>query len=118
MMIRVYNQKFYANMHSELREKNIAYCEKCVELAEISGDKGIMAERYALYAIALTSIGKNKESLAYYEKALLLAEKLRDVTQIAVLNYWLGTGYLNKDVPDINKAKACFEKSTVPCVSS
>ena len=110
-MIRVYTQKFYAGTHLVSPEKNIAYCKKCVDLAEISGDEALISERYTFYAIALTNIGKKEESLSYYKKALRLAEKLSDVPQITVLNYWLGTGYLNKDVPDINKAKACFEKA-------
>lgn len=111
MMIHIYNQKFYTNMHMESREKNIVYCEKCVELAELSGDEKLMLERYSLYAIALTNIGKKNESLLYYKKALMLAEKLGDISQIALLHYWLGTGYLNKDIPDITNAKSHFEKA-------
>ena len=110
-MIRVYTQKFYANMYLAPPEKNITNCEKCIALAEISGDESLMAEHYTFHAIALTNINKKEKALSYYRKALQLAEKLKDVPQIAVLNYWLGTGYLNKDVPDIAKAKAYFAKA-------
>ena len=110
-IIRVYTQKFYANTHLAPPEKNIIYCKKCMELAEMSEDEALMAERYTFHAIALTNMDKKEEALCYYKKALHLAEKLKDVPQIAVLNYWLGTGYLNKETPDITKAKACFKKA-------
>ncbi len=113
VMIGVYNRKFYANMHIESREKNIVYLEKTVEFAELSGDEKYMQARYSTYACELGNLGREKESIEYYEKALVLAEKLRDMPEIAVLNYWLGTSHLNLDGENVNfeKAKAYFEKA-------
>ncbi|MBQ3489706.1 MAG: sigma-70 family RNA polymerase sigma factor [Clostridia bacterium] len=109
-MIRVYNQKFHSNMYAEPYEKNMIYLEKCVELAEKSKDKAIRAEYCALYANALTNIGKRTEAFAYYKKAFLLAEKQKNTSQIALFAFWLGTAYLNKNIPDLAGAKAYFEK--------
>ena len=109
LMISVYTQKFYANTHLESREKNIIYIEKCVELAEILGDEGLAQNRYAFYACELFNIGKHKEALTYFENSLLLAEKLKNVTQIAALNYWIGACY--SDIRDFEKAKDRFEKA-------
>ena len=110
-MMRVYNQKFNANIHAQLREKNMIYLEKCVALAEISKDNGLISECYALYANELTNIGKKKEAFEYYAKALGLAENEDDIAQISLFSYWLGTAYLNKNIPDIRRAKACFKKA-------
>lgn len=109
LMIGVYVQKFYANMHLESREKNIVYIEKCVKLSEISKDEELIQDRYALYACELFNIGKYKEALEYFEKSLLLAEKQNNVIQIASLNYRIGTYCV--DTRDITKAKICFEKA-------
>ena len=113
VMIRAYNQKFYANMHMESREKNIIYMEKSVELAEISGDEKLMQGRYSAYACELGNLGRNKESIEYYEKSLVLAEKLNDIPQVAALNSWLGTSHLDLDSDhvDLEKAKAYFTKA-------
>ncbi len=113
VMIGVYNRKFYANMHIESREKNIVYMEKSVELAELSGDEKFLQDRYSTYACELGNLGKVKESIEYYEKSLVLAEKLKDIPQVAVLNYRLGTSHLDLDSDhvDVEKAKAYFEKA-------
>ncbi|MBE6665710.1 MAG: sigma-70 family RNA polymerase sigma factor [Ruminococcaceae bacterium] len=108
-MIRVYNQKFNANTKS--REKNMLYLEKCIELANISKDNRLISECYVLYANELTNIGKKKEAFEYYEKALILAETERDIQQISLFSYWHGTAHLNKNIPDIKKARACFENA-------
>ena len=113
VMMSVYNNKFYAVCHLIGREKAFVYQEKCMELAEISGDEGLMQAQYAKYACELANMGKAKESLAYYEKALALAEKSQDVAAIVDCNYWLGTGYLDPDNGDMDfeKAKAYLEKA-------
>ncbi len=113
VMIGVYTQKYCANMHLEPREKNIVYIEKCVELAELSGDESFMQTQYSVYAGELSNLGKNNDSIEYYEKSLTLAEKLKNVPQIALLNYWLGSSYLHKDTIDVTKAKAHFEKAVI-----
>ena len=98
-------------MHLESREKNIVYIEKCIELAEVSGDEGLMQDRYALYACELFNVGKYKEALAYFEKSLFLAEKRKNEARIAALHYWIGSCCI--DVRDIDKAKACFQTASL-----
>ena len=110
LMIGVYIQKFYADMHLESREKNIVYIEKCVKLAEISKDKELIQDRYALYACELFNIGKYSEALEYFKKSLLIAEQQNNVIQMASLNYRIGTYCV--DTRDIAKAKDCFEKAS------
>lgn len=113
VMIGVYVSKFYANSWIESGEKNIVYVEKSVALAEISGDEKAMQESYSVYACELGNLGKVKESIEYYEKALVLAEKLKDIPRVASLNFWLGTSHLDLDSDhvDLEKAKAYFTKA-------
>lgn len=113
LMVEVYHQKFVTNRHMESREKNIVYLEKSVELAEISRDELLMQECYKTYANYLGGLGRHKESIEYFEKALAIAKKLGESPLIAELHYWLGAGYLytNKENRDIFRAKAYFEKA-------
>ena len=109
LMVEVYVQKYVSNMHLEPRSKNIAHLQKTVELAEISGDERLIQECYSIYAGQLAY----KESIKYYEKALAIAEKLKEISLIAELNYWIGTRYMKitEGHRDIVKAKAYFEKA-------
>ena len=112
MMMQVYSQKFCANKKIEPITKNILNIEKTVELAEFLKDERLMLDRYVFYAVELMNLRQFKKSAEYYEKALILAEKLGDTPQIAKLNYHIGSMYvLSNDDRDVRKAKAYFEKA-------
>ena len=113
LMVEVYIQKYLTNMHLEPRSQNVTYLKKIVELAEISGDERLMQECYSIYANQLSGLGKYKETIEYFEKALAIAETLKEIPMIAELNYWIGAKYLspNNDARDIFRAKAYFEKA-------
>ena len=95
LMIEVCVQKYLTNMHLEPRSKNIAHLKRSVELAEISKDERMMQECYSIYADKLIGLGKHTEGIEYYEKALVMAENLKDFPVIANLNYWIGATYMN-----------------------
>ncbi|MBQ8495946.1 MAG: sigma-70 family RNA polymerase sigma factor [Clostridia bacterium] len=113
LMVEVYIQKYLTNMHLEPRSKNIMYLKKCVEIAEISKDERLIQECYSHYAGKLCGLSKHTEAIEYYEKALAIAEKLKDFPVIADLSYWIGAAYVNTTDAhrDIFKAKAYFEKA-------
>ena len=113
LMVEVYIQKYLSNMHLEPRSKNVAYLQKSVELAEISKDERLIQECYSIYANQLSGLGKQKEAVEYFEKALAIAETIKEIPMIAELNYWIGAKYLspNNDARDIFRAKAYFEKA-------
>lgn len=113
LMVEVYIQKYLSNMHLEPRSKNVAYLQKSVELAEISKDERLIQECYSIYANQLSGLGKQKEAVEYFKKALAIAETIKEIPMIAELNYWIGAKYLspNNDARDIFRAKAYFEKA-------
>ena len=113
LMTRVYIQKFWSNLGKGVREKNIVYVEKAMELAEFLKDEEIISDCWFLYATLLAKRRQYQKSQEYYEKSLALAEKLGDVPRMAKLNYFIGTSYVtaNDDIRDIPKAKAYFEKA-------
>ena len=109
LMVEVYVQKYLSNMHLVPRAQNIPYLKKVVELAEIAGDDRLLQECYSIYAGKLAHVA----SIEYYEKALAIAEKLKDIPSIASINYWTGHRYVNTtdEYRDIFRAKAYFEKA-------
>ena len=109
LMVEVYVQKYLSNKHLVPRSQNVPYLKKVVELAEIAGDDQLLQECYSIYAGKLAHVA----SIEYYEKALAIAEKLKDIPSIASIHYWTGHRYVNTtdEYRDIFRAKAYFEKA-------
>ena len=109
LMVEVYVQKYLSNKHLVPRSQNVPYLKKVVELAEIAGDDQLLQECYSIYAGKLAHVA----SIEYYEKALAIAEKLKDIPSIASIHYWIGHRYVNTtdEYRDIFRAKAYFEKA-------
>ena len=109
LMVEVYVQKYLCNMHLVPRAQNVPYLKKIVELAEIAGDDRLLQECYSIYAGKLSHMA----SIEYYEKALAIAEKLKDIPAIASIHYWTGHRYVNTtdEYRDIFRAKVYFEKA-------
>ncbi|MGM9680709.1 MAG: sigma-70 family RNA polymerase sigma factor [Eubacteriales bacterium] len=96
----LYYAKFRSIRYTEGLKAAMPYFEKCVEIAEFSGDDEWISETYSFYASELSNMGRREESACYNQKALENAERTGKVSLIAKRLFWKGICALKNDAED------------------
>ncbi len=86
-------------------QKLYEYCERAVELAEVSKDKPTMVKRYYNLSDASVKIGRFDKALAYCKKAIDLDQEI-GYRSMSISDL----GAIYKAMGDYEKAKECFDE--------
>jgi tetratricopeptide (TPR) repeat protein len=113
---RALNELGIEHFFKGLYHDALDYHLKALEIAEETGDPGMISECYGSIGIVLKNQGRFPEALSYYEKALDMAFTLRDTSWIAacysnIANVYRRLGNYEKALRYHLQAKEIFEKS-------